>query len=244
MIRQGIAGLALALLVLGQTHATARAETFRLTSLDWPPYSGATLPDQGYSVKVAREAFAAMGHALEVEFYPWKRAVQTGLGEGYVGYFPEYHSDDLAAGACAFSDPAGSGPLGLVESTRAPLAWTTLDDLKGRHIGVVSGYVTTPGLAERARAGTLVLEAVTDDLTNIRKVAAGRIDAAEIDANVMTWLVDQNPELKGSVQMSPHLLDKKKLYVCFQKTETGSMARSIFNEGLKKITLPAVMAVQ
>ncbi|CAM3604340.1 hypothetical protein VIAQ111709_03000 [Vibrio aquimaris] len=33
-----------------------------MTSLDWPPYSGENLRENGYSIAIAREAFSAMGY--------------------------------------------------------------------------------------------------------------------------------------------------------------------------------------
>jgi len=76
----------------------------------------------------------------------------------------------------------------------------------------------------------------------VRKVAAGRIDLAEIDVNVLAWLIERNPDLKDAVRMNGHLLEDKPLHVCFQKTEAGDTARAIFNEGLKKIDIPSLMS--
>lgn len=220
----------------------ANAETFKLTSLDWPPYSGEALDEGGLSVKVARAAFEAAGHSMEVVFLPWQRAVATGLGEGYVGYFPEYYSPELAEEKCAFSAKMGSGPLGFVESTSAPVEWTTLDDLAGLEIGTVSGYVNTPEFDARAADGRLSVQPANDDLTNVRKVAAGRLDIAVIDSNVLRWLVDQNPDLDGQVQMNGTLLADKELFVCFQKSPAGDAAREAFNAGLGQIDVPALMS--
>jgi len=229
------------MLLVGAWAAPAAADTFSLTSLDWPPYSGKDLPEGGLSVKVARAAFEAMGHDMAVVFLPWQRAVAMGLGEGYVGYFPEYYSEDLAADSCAFSEPMGSGSLGFVEPVSAPVSWETLDDLADRSIGTVAGYVNTAAFDERVAAGLLTVQTANDDLTNIRKVARGRIEMAVIDANVLDWLLSQNPDLAGQVQMNDRRLEDKKLYVCFQKSEAGDAAREIFNQGLTKIDVPTLM---
>ncbi len=214
--------------------APARADTFKLTSLDWPPYSGEALRNGGTAVARAKAAFAAAGHTLEVDFYPWKRAVQVGMDEGYVGYFPEYYSQELD-GHCAFSDPMGSGPLGFAENPAAPVTWGTLDDLKDFRIGTVSGYVNTAEFDARAASGALTVDPVSDDLTNLRKVAGGRLPLAVIDANVMSYLVEQNPDLVGAVQMNTRLLEDKKLFVCFQNSPAGDEARAIFNKGIVQL---------
>lgn len=220
---------------------TAAAETFRMTSLEWPPYSGAQLEGQGLSVRVARAAFEAMGHDLEVTFFPWQRAVQTGLGSGYVGYFPEYFDQDLADERCAFSEPMGSGPLGLVESTETPIEWQDLADLRGLTIGTVAGYVNTKAFDTAVAEGRLTVDPANDDMTNVRKVAAGRLDAAVIDANVLTWLLTWNSDLQSDVRMDDRLLEDKALFVCFQKTEVADRVRAIFNQGLDRIDIKALM---
>lgn len=82
---------ALLLTMMVAFSSLAKAETVYLTSLEWPPYSSAELPNQGASIAVAKAAFAAMGYQLEVEFYPWSRAVALATRDKkYAGYFPEY----------------------------------------------------------------------------------------------------------------------------------------------------------
>ena len=56
--------------------SAAKADTLMLTSLLWPPYSGEQLTEQGASIAVVRAALKVMGHELDVDFYPWSRAVK------------------------------------------------------------------------------------------------------------------------------------------------------------------------
>lgn len=222
------------------------AETVvRLTSLEWPPYAApGGLLDNGASVTVARAAFAATGHRLEVSFFPWQRTVQVGLeSDTHVGYFPEYFSAELQQ-RCAFSDSIGSGPLGLAEPRAAPVAWTTLEDLRNITIGTVQGYVNTQAFDAAVAAGTLRIEAVPDDLTNLRKLVVGRIGLAVIDRFVMDFLLSTEPSLRPnrySVQFNDHILEEKSLFVCFRNDDRGQEARRIFNEGLAQIDVDAIM---
>lgn len=231
--------------VLAALTAPALAADLHLTTLEWPPYSGAGLTDMGASVAVARAAAEASGDALKVEVLPWQRAVQTGLEQpGYVGYFPEYHSAELEA-TCAFSDSLGDSPLGLVERAAEPVAWQTLDDLKPHVIGTVQGYVNTADFDAMAASGALKVEPVVDDLTNLRKVGGGRIPAAVIDRNVMAYLLKHEASLAdaaGVLQFNGRLLENKTLHVCFRKDADGLAARDRFNAGLAKIDRAAVAA--
>lgn len=217
--------------VLGTTGAAA-ADQVRLTSLEWPPYSGESLPGGGTFFQSVETALAAVGDDVAVDFFPWNRAVRLGLaGEDYVGYGPEYFAEDYE---CEWSDPIGNSPVGFVQNVDTPIAWETVSDLTAYTIGVVQGYVNDGAEFDAMIAsGALTVDAVADDLANVRKVAAGRIDAAVIDRNVLDFLVSEvEPDLAGHVAMNDHLLVVHDLYVCFAPTESGRAARDHFNEGL------------
>jgi len=239
MFRHCITTLALVLLFV----SSAAAEPMYLTSLEWPPYTGEELAEDGASVKVVREALAHAGMELEVKFYPWQRAVNTAKNDqNFIGYFPEYFAESIEQ-EFIFSAPIGASPLGFIERKDAPVVWETLNDLKQYAIGVVSGYVNTTEFDAMMASGELNTEGVADDITNIRKVAAGRIDMAVIDKNVFDYLLQTAPELAGlgeKLQFNQRLLEDKKLFVCVRKSPEGEAAIARLNEGLGALDVNAV----
>lgn len=222
--------------------SVVKAETLMLSSLLWPPYSGQQLTEQGATIAVAKAAFKAMGHQLEVDFYPWSRAVKLASmpSSHYLGYFPEYYYDTEKF---VFSKSLGESPLGLVELKSHPLNWSTLDDLNRFTLGVVKDYVNTEALDSMIAAGIQRAEAVTSDEHNIKKVAAGRIDAAVIDVNVLHFLLKQKTlaPLADKLQMNRQLLANKQVYIAFRNTEEGRRWRDIFNQGLAKIDAESIV---
>ena len=241
-----LVGFALTLVLLAAARPVlAEEQTVKLTSLEWPPFSGAQLPGLGASAAVARAALGAADTALEVEFYPWQRAVKTGLETaGYAGYFPEYYSVELTE-KCLFSEPAGASPLGFVERRDGPVTWNSLDDLAPVVIGTVNGYVNTEEFDKRVADGRIKVESVVDDLTNIRKVANHRIRLAVIDRNVLDYLLVSEPsvaDVRASLQFNARPLEVKKLYICFRKDAIGASAKRRFDDGLGKIDVQAIMA--
>ncbi len=231
-----------AALALLQTPAQA-ADSYSLTTLEWPPYTGESLAENGASVKVAKAAFDAVGATLEVKFFPWQRAVNTAKTDAnFIGYFPEYYAASIEE-EFIFSDKMGSSPLGFIELKANPVTWSSLDDLKGKTIGVVSGYVNTEEFDAQMASGELTTEGVSDDATNIRKVAGGRIDMAVIDKNVYEYLISTNPELQSlasTIQFNDKLLEDKGLFVCFRKSPEGEQAAAAFNQGVKMIDFNAI----
>jgi len=241
-MKKALANLGIAFLFTVLSSITV-AETVKLTSLEWPPYSGQDLPNQGASIAVAKAAFEAMGHTLEVDFFPWSRAVALAKSDdSYVGYFPEYlyESDDFL-----FSQPMGKGPLGFVEQTSNPIQWESLDDLKAYQIGVVQDYVNTAELDAMIASGEIDAPAVTSDSQNVLKVALGRVDVAVVDSNVLDFLLANDPrvsKVKGKVQMNDKLLVTKDLYIAFKNNSAGQRWKKIFDEGLTKIDVQAIMS--
>jgi polar amino acid transport system substrate-binding protein len=219
------------------------AEKVKLSSVEWPPYSGEKLPEGGASVKVVKAAFAAMGYEVVVEFYPWQRAVDMAKQGKTAGYFPEYYAQHIEK-EFIFSERIGNSPLGFIESVKSPITWSTLNDLKGKIIGVVSGYVNTEDLDSMIASGTLTSDQSPNDETLIRKVAAGRINVAVMDRYVFEYLLANNPTLassKGLVRFNERLLDEKGIFICFPRNPEGEKLVKIFNEGIKRIDLNSIM---
>lgn len=209
-----------------------------LTSLEWPPYTGQDLPDQGASARIVRAAFAAAEVDLSVEFFPWNRAVMLARNSPHViGYFPEYYSFMIDR-EFILSERMGESPLVFIENPARPVSWDTLADLAGVSIGTVSGYVNTDEFDRMAAAGLLTVEAVANDETNIRKVAAGRVALAVIDANVFRYLVANRPDLsrlRDQVRINPRPLETKGLFICFRRTAQGEKLAQAFSQGLARI---------
>ncbi len=223
---------------------SVRADTVYLTSLSWPPYADKSLDEQGAAVAVAKAAFAAEGHTLIVDFFPWSRAVKMASTSGskYSGYFPEYSYETEEF---VFSDEMGQGPLGLVQNKAKPVVFSSVDDLKGKKIGVVQDYVNTEELDAKIASGQIKAEATPSDSINVRKVAGGRIDAAVIDKYVLKYLLATDKSLKSAasrVEFNQQLLQNKKLFIAFRNDEQGKKWRAIYNQGLTKVDVKAILA--
>lgn len=222
--------------------STTKADTLKLTSLLWPPYSGELLVEQGASIAVARAALKVMGHQLEVDFYPWSRTVKLASmpHSDYQGYFPEYYYEN---DNFIFSKSIGVSPLGLVEQRLHPMSWDVVEDLNRYTLGVVKNYVNIQSLDSMILSGAQSIETVTSDEHNIKKVAAGRIDAAVMDVNVLHYLLKQKSlrPLADKLQINRHILANKQLYIAFRNTEEGHRWRDIFDQGLAQIDVDKVI---
>lgn len=217
---------------------SVNAKTLTLTSLEWPPFAGQSLPEQGASIFIVRTALESMGHELIVNFYPWNRAVRLAekRGNKYLGYFPEY---EYPTTDFVFSNVIGSSPLGIIENVKHPIEWQEEKDLNQYTLGVVDGYINTITLDTMIENGQQKAESVTSDMHNIRKLAVKRIDAAVIDIMVFKYLLHQPKlsKIKGKLAINARVLDIKNLYVAFNATPEGEFWREALNQGLNKIDI-------
>ena len=219
-------------------------KTMGLATLEWPPYEGSSLKDQGADVAVIRAALASVGYELKLGIFPWKRAIEYAKNSNeYIGYFTEYYSESVA-NDFYLSDPIGSSPIGFVERKDNPIKWDSFDDLAKYEIGVTDGYINTPELDNRIASGLIKTQVVSDDLYDIRKVLAGHIVAGVIDQNVLYYYMKTDASLKDSdkvIQFSPKILADNKHYIAFRKSPEGLKMMQIFNEGLKKINYKEIV---
>ncbi len=218
--------------------SNADDKTVYLTSLEWPPYAGKDLPDQGSSIALVREAYAAMGYQLEVTFFPWSRAVMLANDptSQYTGYFPEYYSDTVAK-KFIYSKEIGISPLGFAERKSHTILWTNISDLSQYQIGVVQDYVNTDEFDTMVLNKELMVSTTLNDTNNLKKLMSGRLDLAIIDKNVMEYLFKTDFSLKEKSQLAQFnskILEQKKLYVCFNNSAQGSELNNILKQGLKK----------
>ncbi|WP_375087946.1 substrate-binding periplasmic protein [Shewanella youngdeokensis] len=222
--------------------ACVHGDTLYLTSLHWPPYAGSKLKNEGAVIAVTKAALTAVGHNVNVDFYPWSRAIRMVSRDDskYLGYLPEYAypTDNFL-----FSEPMGSSALGLVEQKRHPISWSDQSDLNQYNIGVVKGYVNTDQLDLMIAQGIQPVETVTSDMHNIKKVVSGRIDAAVIDVHVLNYLLAQPgmESVANRVQLNKKILTQKKLYIAFKNNEAGKKWRDLFNLGLTKIDVEQIL---
>jgi polar amino acid transport system substrate-binding protein len=222
------------LLVLLFFSSSVNAEKLRLSTLNWEPYIGEKLKEQGFVAEVVKKAYASEGYEVELTYLPWARVVAMAKNGEFDGYLPEYYAESLKKDFLV-SDPYPGGPLVFFKRKGQNITFNSLNDLKPYTIGVVRGYVNT---VEFDNASFLKKDPVRDDITNIKKLTAGRIDLMVADKFVGYHLIEtQYPKAKGKLDVVEPVLEKKELYLCISKKTANSAKKlSAFNNGLKKLT--------
>lgn len=227
--------ICLTALILTATIAGSADSRMRvkLTSTEWPPYTGKDLPDQGFMTKLARETLTKAGYEVQIDFSAWQRSLATAyLQNSYQGTLLVYPSKEKQ-GNCHLTQAIGSSILGFVQRKDTPILWATLQDLTGVRIGSVAGYHNSIEFDRLAEAQLLDVSAVYNDTLNMRRVAFGRVELAVIDKVTMQYLLKTEQSLKDYrhiLEFNPKPLTTHKLHVCFNKTDVGRTLRDAFDQ--------------
>ncbi|GAB6094791.1 ABC transporter substrate-binding protein [Desulfatiferula olefinivorans] len=188
-------------------------ETWKITSLDWQPYSGADMATQGNSVQKLRELLKKEGINLIVEFYPWKRAQDKAKDPEYVGYFPAW-PEEVAEGFFA-SVPVDQSSIDVMKKIGTTLVFTTIDELFEKHdVGYIDNYVYPESITRAIAAYAHHARPATNEASLAKMLSKGRFQAALTDSNVMLYTAQK--EGISNIESFGDSLMRKELVIAFR----------------------------
>ena len=204
-------------------------ETWRITSLVWPPYSSPDLPDQGTSIKKLTELLKKENITLIVEFYPWHRAkylVQT--NPKYLGIFPAWPEDvfdnALISPAIDWSE------IAILKLSEQELTFDSIDNLfKEYPVGVVSTYIYPDIIENAIKKYPHNVEHAPNEYSLLMKLSKGRGLAAITDPKVMFHLAEK----EGIKDLEATVLMKKELVLALRDDAENRRRMKILTKLLK-----------
>jgi polar amino acid transport system substrate-binding protein len=211
--------LASALIALPLTWFTATSamagDVLKLAALaGWPPYSDAELPGQGFSNDLVVQAMKRAGYTVEVTVMPWARALELTQAGDYDILPSAWYSKERDA-LLKFSEPIATNRIVFVHNAGEPFEFHSLNDLKGKVVGVQSAATYGP---EFMASDLFKREPVTEPLLSLKKVAAGRIDLTLDDELVTKYTINTKiPELASQLALTKGALSENGLYVTFSR---------------------------
>jgi polar amino acid transport system substrate-binding protein len=221
------------LLLVVFTSRPANAETWKIITLDWPPYTDESLPEYGAACQAFRETMASVGIQIEYTFMPWNRGIYEVNKKDFVGLFPVWKNNNYRGGK---NSPAlFSSPIAFVYNKDKILKWKKLDDLKGHPIGIVENYGYPPEILELGKKGVLTLKPVPTDEQNLRMLGVKRIDLTIVDLVNGRYLAEvRYPELRDKLYFDPTVYQKADLYLSLKDDATFKARTDKIAEALKK----------
>ena len=226
-----LAGVTLA---LGSTNVLAQAaiKPMRLATLEWPPYNGLLLPQEGISTRVANVVAKAAGYRLMTAYFEWTITMQKGEKDpGFDGYFPEYFSKEREQ-ACHLSGSMGTSVLGVATLKKNPLNWKTLPELGAYKLGVVDGYSNGEAFDQAIKDKRQAVELSPSDAVNVKKLLDGKLRGVVIDKNVLAYTLARTGGA-DRVVFGGKPIAELSLHICFKRTPEGKKMRDDFDVALK-----------
>ena len=203
--------------VMWSTHAE---EVWKITSLNWEPYSGATIASQGNAIQELRELLKKADIRLIVEFCPWKRAQLTAKGPDYVGYFPAW-PEEVADGFVA-SPPIDWSEISILKRADTELEFNSIDELFEKYtVGIIHTYVYPKVITDAMAKYPNHVDKTPNEASLLKKLSVGRCQAAITDPNVMMYLA----ETEGISNITPVQVVMKKELVLALRDQPDNQAR-------------------
>jgi polar amino acid transport system substrate-binding protein len=219
-----------------------QAEHLRLVTGELPPYATRERSDEGIALDIVRKAFAHVGTTVSYTFKPWTRSLEEARAGQWDGtaYWGKNPTRDVGF---LISDNVLTEQWVFLYRQRTDggeaFSWETLADLKGQRIAAVQSYTYTPEFWDMQKAGTLKVELAQDDLGNLRRLVAGRVDVVVMERNVACYLMNAHfkPEEVAGVRAHPKLLTSQFTthLMLSEKLPQSAERMKAFNRGLAQL---------
>lgn len=181
----------------------------RIIADEWPPMTGSSLSDGGFSVQLAKEVLHALGYSVSVEFAPWKRILRTSERGEYDLITAMWTSKDRES-QFQFTQSYYANKVVFVSLTSQSFQYITPTDLAGKRVGIVSSYAYPKALLETPN---VVWLAGLDLHQNLQKVLGGRLDVAIGAENVMRHVAKQLQDEGRLFYDSAHPLEVRSVHM-------------------------------
>lgn len=165
-------------------------EVWIITSLDWEPYSGAKMFNQGNSIQRLKRILSEQGITLEVEFYPWARAQTVAKNKNYLGYYPAW-PEEVKEGFVA-SSKVDTSNVSIMKRKSIKHKYSGLADIcKNYKIGYIQTYVYPDSIDKLIKSTPDCFVRAPFETSLVNMLSTGRFDFALTDSTVMSYLASQ-----------------------------------------------------
>lgn len=215
--------------------SAASAEKFVIVAEDdWYPYSAAVNgKPEGFSVDVVKAAYKAAGHEVDYKLLTYNKCMAD-VSEGKeIGCFDTIIDENVLKTQQFHKEPLFTAKLMIYAKADSTATGLTIKDLAKKKVGVTAGYTYGDEFEKNTE---MIKEQAPQDLFNLRKLIAGRIDYAIVYEKVGESIIGKNKsELFGKVKPVGQVgsLD---VFVSFSKKHPqATKAMDEFDKGLKAI---------
>ncbi|NOX35640.1 MAG: transporter substrate-binding domain-containing protein [Deltaproteobacteria bacterium] len=200
-------------LVLTLFYTDLYARKIELIYVNFPPYEDhVNGKPAGILVRIVEQAFKRADIAYRLTFFPFKRGYNLVKDGKYDGLFNFYKIEKRLA-YFDYSTPIIKNPLVFFVRKDSTLRYQSLDDLKGKKIGVMIGYTYGSKFDDDEN---IIKDAAAEHVHHLRKLVLGRLDAYPCDKMVGIYIA-RKEGLMGELKILPVPLKIMNGYIGFTK---------------------------
>lgn len=209
-----------------------RAENLNFSTYDLPPFVGKSLARQGVLTEIISEAFKASGNAIDLNYYPAKRAIFNAKKGRHIGVFPLIYDPALEKDFIFSAPVPGMNPGLLQKKSKSSDKSKTIEN---KVIGIEAGSL--PFALREAYKSHKFVEINTNEQL-LKMLYLDRIDYILIDQyTAADLMVDKLPNMIGELEFVENSIIPVNFHIGFSKlSPLGLQAEAAFQIGLKKIT--------
>ena len=130
-----------------------------------------------------------------------------------------------------FSEKLFTEKIQVFYSKTVPVAFSRLDDLKGKKVGVIRGWSYGGDFDNARKAGAVIAEDGDSDEGNVRKLDAGHLDVVIAVAECGAAIMAKDKNI--GVVVTP--LTQNATYIAFSKTANMKALLQQFDQALKEM---------
>lgn len=158
---------------------------------EYPPYTGQNLESGGLVNGLVQKIADKAEVDIEFEYLPWKRSLELVRSGAHDAL--SFWSELPDQSGLAMIGPVSVGSIVVFYRKDKPLPpFSKIDEVTGVTIGVTLGYTYDQSFWDHVNTGAIKTEQAKDDLSNFRKLIAGRIDAFVVDELVGRSILNEN----------------------------------------------------
>ena len=187
---------------------------------------------KGVFIELTREVARQAGTDIAIHVLPPLRAVHGYFDGSYAALFPALDVNFAPGQAIVRTAESIDCKEDFVFTRKGEPMLKTLDDLRGKRVGLTRGY---PYAQEVTENKAMNIEIAASDETNIRKLIAGHLDAFVLDEKTGVKAFEILG-LTGQMQYAPkEPVSRQDVYYAFQNTPDGQALAARFSQALSQM---------
>jgi polar amino acid transport system substrate-binding protein len=207
------------LLALAGTVLADEPLSVNLVADEYAPAESESLPSGGVLTQIVRESFKIGGVQAVIRFLPNNRVI-TGVMKGvYDASFGWAHSAERDQKLLFSHTQIYSFRIVFLQRAGESYAWKNLADLKGYRIGTTLGNHYSDEFDALQKSHDLQVEETGSDLSNMKKLLAGRIDLFPMDEESGRFLLRRNfsPAEQAKISLQTQAISEVPVYVVMRR---------------------------